>query len=76
MRMAHGTLHEFDPTKESIEDFEERYGIHGDNADKKKASLVRLLGQDTFAKLKTLACSTTISELTLDATKNHLNNYF
>ena len=82
-RMTHGTLHEFDPKKESIEDFEERFefycvvnGIRGDNADKKKANFVTLLGQDTFAKLKTLASPTAVSELTLDAIKQHLRNYF
>ena len=81
--MTHGTFREFDPKKESIEDFEKRFefycvanGIHGDNADKKKASFVTLLGQDTFAKLKTLASPTAISELTLDAIKQHLRNYF
>ena len=81
--MTHGTLHEFDPKKESIEDFEERFefycvanGIRGDNVDKKKASFVTLLGQDTFARLKTLASPTAISELTLDAIKQHLRNYF
>ena len=81
--MAHGTLREFDPKKESIEDFEERFefysvanGIRGDNADKKKVSFVTLLGQDMFAKLKTLANPTAISELTLDAIKQHLRNFF
>ena len=76
-------MREFDPKKESIEDFEERFefycvvnGICGDNADKKKASFATLLGQDTFAKLKTLASPTAISELTLDAVKQHLRNYF
>ena len=81
--MAHETLREFDPKKESIEDFVERFefyrvanGIRGDNADKKKAHFVTLLGQETFAKLKTLASPTAVSELTLDAIKQHLNNYF
>lgn len=39
-RMAHGNLREFDPKKESIEDFYERFefycvanGIRGDNED-------------------------------------------
>ena len=51
-------------------------GIRGDNADKKRAHFVTLLGQETFAKLKTLASPIAVSELTLDAIKQHLNNYF
>ena len=75
-RMAHETLHEFDPKKESIEDFVEHFkfycvanSIRGDYADKKKAHFVALLGQETFAKLKTLASPTAVSGLTLDAIK-------
>ena len=81
--MVHGILREFHPKKESIEDFVERFefyclanGICGDNADRKKANFVKLLGQETLAKLKTLASPTAVSELTLDSIKQHLNNYF
>ena len=81
--MAHGNLREFNPKKESIEDFHERFefycvanGISGDNADKKKAMFITLLGQETFARLKILASPTNISELSLDAIMQHLTQHF
>ena len=81
--MAHGNLREFNPKKESIEDFHERFefycvanGISGDNADKKKAMFITLLGQETFARLKILASPTNISELPLDAIMQHLTQHF
>jgi len=65
--MAHGNLCEFDPKKESIEDFLEYYcvanNVRGDDADKKKAMFLTLLGQETFAKLKVLASPTPVIEL-------------
>ena len=75
-RMAHG------PVKESIEDFRERFdfyclanNIRGENADdarRKKAMFITLLGQATFAKLKVLASPTPVADLTLDAIMEHL----
>ena len=63
--MAHGSLCEFDLKKESIKDFHEHFefycvanGIQDDNAVKKKAMFIMLLGQETFAKLKVLASPT------------------
>ena len=47
-----------------------------DNADKKKAMFITLLGQETFARLKILASPTTISELSLDAIMQHLTQHF
>ena len=64
-RMAHGVLREFDPLKESIEDFRDRFkfyclvnNIHVKEEavqDWRRALFVTLLGHATFAKLKTLA---------------------
>ena len=80
--MAHGSLKEFNPVKESIEDFQERFNfyclannIRGENADaarQKKAMFITLLGQATFAKLKVLASPTPVADLTLDAIMEHL----
>ena len=82
-RMAHGTVREFDPKKESTKDFRERFGFYcvvngiaGDNEDKKKAMFITLLGQETFAKLKILASPTAISELSLDAIVQFLTQHF
>ena len=51
MRMAHGSLHEFDSKKVSVEDFHECFkfycvvnGIRDDNVAKKKAMFITLLG--------------------------------
>ena len=59
--MEHGTLHKFDPKKESIEYFHEHFefycvanGIQGDNKNK-KAMFIMLLGQETFKSFKTEA---------------------
>ena len=59
--MAHGVLREFDPGKESIEDFRERFdfyclanSIRSDGeaaAQRKQALFLTLLGQATFTKL-------------------------
>ena len=61
--MAHGNLCEFDPKKESVEDFHESFcvanGIGDDNTVKKKVMFITLLGQENFAKLKVLASPTT-----------------
>lgn len=73
--MAHGALKEFDPEKESIEDFRERFEFYcvankfkneGDDVRRKKALFITLLGHSTFAKLKTLASPTPVSDLTMD----------
>ena len=73
--MAHGTLREFYPTKESIEDFKERFEFYctannirgeGEHARQKRALFITLLGQETFAKLKVLTSPTPVSDITLD----------
>lgn len=80
-RMAHGALREFDALKESIEDFRERFDLYclankisgeGEAARRKQALFLTLLGQSAFAKLKTLASPTSVSELTLDQIMEHL----
>ena len=54
--MAHGTLRDFDPVTESIEDFKERFEFYclannvkgeGEHARRKKALFITLLGQQT-----------------------------
>ena len=74
-KMAHGALKEFDAEKESIEDFKERFEFYcvankfkneGEDLRRKKALFVTLLGHSTFAKLKTLASPTQVSELAMD----------
>ena len=85
-RMAHGVLREFDPSKESIEEFCERYdfyclvnNIHREGeaaVNQKKALFLTLVGQGAFAKLKTLASPRTISELTLDEIMEHLIGHY
>ena len=81
--MAHGSLHEFDPKKESVEDFHDHFkfycaanGIRDDNAAKKKAMFIMLLGQENFAKLKVLASPTTVNNLSLDAIVQLLSQHF
>ena len=82
-RMALGNLRKFDPKKESVEDFYECFeffcvanNIRGDNADRKKAIFITLLGQETFTKLKVLASPTPVSDLSLDAIKQQLSQQF
>lgn len=82
MRMAHGNLCKFDPKKESIEDFCKQFefycvanSVQGDNAEKKKAMFLTLLGQ-AFAKLKVLASLTPVNKLALDAIMKHLAQHF
>ena len=84
--MAHGVLREFDPGKESIKDFRERFdfyclanSIRSDGAaaaQRKQALFLTLLGQATFAKLKTLASPTPVNELSLDQVVEHLISHF
>ena len=84
--MAHGNLREFDPKKELIEDFHERFdfyclanNIHDNNEEnlrRKKALFITLLGQVTFARLKILASPTPVSELTLDAIMERLIGHY
>ena len=73
--VTHGTLRDFDSTKESIEDFRERFEFYclannikgeGEALRRKKALFVTLLGQATFAKLKDLANPNEINDLSLD----------
>jgi len=75
---AHGVLHEFDPLKESIEDFCEHFDISclvnnicgEEEAVHQKQAL--FLSQAAFTKLKTLASPTPVSELMLDQIMEHL----
>ena len=74
--MAHGTLREFEATKESIENFCQRFKFYclannikdGDEAqrNRKKALFVMLVGQTTFAKLRDLASPCEITDISLD----------
>ena len=84
-RMAHGNLREFDPKKESIEDFRERFDFYclannvcdtEENQRRKKALFITVLGQATYAKLKILANPISVSDLTLDAIMEHLIGHF
>ena len=83
--MAHGSLREFDPTKESIEDFKERFEFYctannirgeGEHARRKRALFITLLGQETFAKLKVLTSPTPVSDFTLDAIMEKLLGHY
>ena len=83
--MAHGSLKEFDPKKESIEDFKERFEFYclannikgdSDHARRKKALFITLLGQETFAKLKVLTSPTPVADLTLPAIMEHLLGHY
>ena len=83
--MGYGSLREFDPIKESIEDFKERFEFYclannfrgeGDHARRKKALFITLLGQETYAKLKILTSPTPVADLTLDAIMEHLIGHY
>ena len=60
--MAHGHIKEFDPTKEIIDDFRQRFEFYctvnniksDDEAQQacKKALFITMLGQTTFVKLR------------------------
>ena len=72
---AHGMLRDFDSTKESVEDFHERFEFYclannikeeGDGQRRKKALFVMFLGQATFAKLKDLANPREIKDIPLN----------
>ena len=74
--MAHGVLKEFDPAKESVEDFRERFDFYcvankfrndSDDLRRKKALFITLLAHNTFAKLKVLANPNPISDLKMEA---------
>ena len=83
---AYGMMHEFDPVKESIKDFHDHFdfyclanNIQSDRtaaAQQKQALFLTLLGQTTFAKLKTLASPTPVNELSLDRIMEHLISHF
>ena len=74
--MAHGNIREFDPAKESVEDFQQRFefyclanNIKSDDEAQiawKKALFVTMLGQATFAKLRDLANPRAVADLSLD----------
>ena len=83
--MAHGSLREFDPIKESIEDFKERFEFYclannfwgeGDHARCKKALFITLIRQETYAKLKILTSPSPVADLTLDAIMEHLIGHY
>ena len=84
--MAHGVLREFNSVKESIEDFHEHFdfyclanNIQSDGetgTQQKQAVFLTLLGQGTFAKLKTLASPTPVNELSLDQIMEHLISHY
>ena len=72
---AHGMLRDFHLSKESVEDFCERFEFcclannikrEGDGQRRKKALFVTLLGQATFAKLKDLANPLEIRDISLN----------
>ena len=84
--MAHGTLREFDVTKESIEDFRQRFEFYclanniknGDEAqrNRKKALFITLLGQTTFANLRDLASPREITDISLDEIIDLLKSHY
>ena len=83
--MAHGSLREFDPIKESVEDFKKCFEFYclannfwgeGDHARRKKALFITLLGQETYEKLKILTSPTPVADLTLDAIMEHLIGHY
>ena len=75
-RMVHGVLREFDLSKQSIEDFCERFKVYclANNicgkeeaaVNWKKALFLTLLSQTAFVKLKTLASPRPVGKLILD----------
>ena len=78
-------MQEFDPIKESIENFKERFEFYylannfrgeGDHARCKKALFITLLGQETYAKLKILTSPTSVADLTLDAIMEQLIGHY
>ena len=83
-RMAHGTIREFDPQKESIEDFHVRFEFYcvannlrpGEGDNRKKALFITLLGQGSFSKLKALVHPTAVSDHSLDAILQHLAGHY
>ena len=74
--MAHGHIKEFDSTKETVDDFRQRFEFYcaanniksDDEAQqaRKKALFITMLGQTTFVKLRDLASPTDITTLSLD----------
>ena len=83
--MAHGNVREFDPAKESMEDFQQRFefclanNIKADDEaqiTRKKALFVTMLEQATFAKLRDLANPHAVTELSLNATVELLTTHY
>ena len=73
--MAYRVLKEFNPEKESIEDFRGRFDFYcvankikneGEDLRRKKVLFIMLLGHSTFSKLKVLASPTSVSDLSMD----------
>ena len=75
-RIAHGHIKEFDSTKETVDDFRQRFKFYcaanniksDDEAQQahKKALFIAMLGQITFVKLQDLASPADITTLSLD----------
>ena len=86
MRMAHGTLREFDSKKEAFKDFRQRFEFYclannikdGDEAqrNRKKALFIMLVGQATFAKLRDLASPREITDISLDNIMELLKTHY
>ena len=79
--MAHGSIRVFDPWKESVEDFYKHFefycvsnNIRPSEGDSRKKAI--LLGQATFAKLKTLASPMPVGELQLEGILECLTGHF
>ena len=82
--MAHGTIREFDPQKESIEDFHERFEFYyvannlhpGEGDNRKKALFITLRRQGSFSKFKALAHPTAVSDFSLGTILRHLSGNY
>ena len=72
--MAHSNVWDFDPTKESIEDFQQHFEFYclvNNIKTKDEAQIARkkalFMGQTTFAKLRDLAYPWPVTDLSCDA---------
>ena len=79
-----GTLRDFDPSKESIKDFRDRFEFYclannikgeGEALRRKKALFVTLLGKAIFAKLKDLVNPHEIRDLSVNQIMELLGHY-
>jgi len=75
--MVYGSIREFDPHKELVEDFYERFEFYCvANTRPGGALFLTLLGQATFAKLKVLASPTLVGELSIEGILEQLTRHF